>query len=170
MVKQQILKEIIESRKSIFPKDYTGKAIADEVLAEILASADFAPNHKRTKPWRLNILKGEKKDALGKELQNIYKKTSSPDTFLQKKYDDIGAKVSKTTAVVPIVIDFSGLVPEWEEVAAVAMAVQNMYLTATVHNVGCYWSSPPLVAHLGEFLGLEENQKCFGIFYLGSLD
>jgi len=61
------------------------------------------------------------------------------------------------------------LVPEWEEIAATAMAVQNMYLTSTANNIGCYWSTPGMMNHLGEFLGLEENQRCYGLFYLGNL-
>ena len=32
-------------------------------------------------------------------------------------------------------------VPEWEEVAAVAAAVQNMQLAAAALGVACYWSS-----------------------------
>ena len=55
MEKAEILKEIIESRRSIFPKDYTGEEIEQEILDEILRSATFAPNHKRTKPWRFKI-------------------------------------------------------------------------------------------------------------------
>jgi hypothetical protein len=49
------------------------------------------------------------------------------------------------------------------------MAVQNMYLTATANEVGCYWSSSGMIKHLDEFLGLQENQKCYGLFYLGKL-
>ena len=42
------------------------------------------------------------------------------------------------------------MVPEWEEIAAVSMAVQNMYLTCTANNIGCYWSSPKIVDHLND--------------------
>ena len=59
MENSKILKEIIESRKSIFPKDYLGEDIEQNVLDEIINSANFAPNHKRTKPWRFKVFKGE---------------------------------------------------------------------------------------------------------------
>ena len=32
-------------------------------------------------------------------------------------------------------------IPEFEEIAAVACAVQNMHLTAAAYNVGCYWTT-----------------------------
>lgn len=164
-----VLRKIIENRRSVFPKDYTGEAIEEEVLEEILSSAKFAPNHKKTKPWRLRVFRKEEKAKLGKKLAEIYKTTTSPETFLEKKYLDISNKISKSDAIITICVNFSGLVPEWEEIAATAMGVQNMYLTANANNVGCYWSSPGMVSHLNDFLNLDENQRCLGLFYLGKV-
>ena len=169
MEKAKILKEIIENRKSVFPRDYSGAEIEPEILNEILSSANFALNHKRTKPWRLKIFKNEEKNLLGAKLAELYKSTTSPETFLEKKYLDISEKIIKSDAIITIVVNFSGMVPEWEEIAATSMAVQNMYLTATANDVGCYWSSPGMIKHLDEFLGLQENQKCYGLFYLGKV-
>lgn len=170
MNKTETLKTIIEQRRSIFPKDYTETEISQDVLDEILHSATLAPNHKRTKPWRFKIFKGEEKAQLASEMQSIYKATQPEQTFLEKKYNDIGFKINKANVVVSIVVNFSGMVPEWEEIAAVSMAVQNMYLTCTANEVGCYWSSPGIVSHLKDSLTIEENQKCLGLFYMGRLD
>ena len=169
MNKAAVLKEIIESRRSIFPKDYSGEKIGEEVLNEILNSSNFAPNHKKTKPWRFQVFRNEKKLELANKLAEIYKTTTRPKVFLEKKYLDIPNKISNTDTLITISVNFSGLVPEWEEIAATAMAVQNMYLTCTVHQIGCYWSTPGMIQHLGEFLNLEENQKCIGLFYLGKI-
>lgn len=169
MQNAEVLKNIIENRRSIFPKSYSTEEIDEEVLAEILNSATFAPSHKRTKPWRLKVFRGEEKNQLGARLAEIYKQTANPETFLEKKYLDISDKVSMSNAIVTICVNFSGLVPEWEEIAATAMSVQNMYLTATANEVGCYWSTPGMINHLNDFLGLEENQKCIGLFYLGKV-
>lgn len=169
MNKAEVLKEIVAQRRSIFPKDYTDTEISQEILNEILHSATLAPNHKRTKPWRFKVFRGEEKAKLALEMQAIYKATQPEQIFLEKKYNDIGFKINKADAVVSIVVNFSGMVPEWEEIAAVSMAVQNMYLTCTVNQIGCYWSSPKLVDHLKGSLSIEENQKCLGLFYLGNL-
>ena len=170
MNKAEVLKDIIEQRRSIFPKDYNETEISHEIIDEILHSATFAPNHKRTKPWRFKVFKGEEKVNLAVEMQEIYKATQAPQVFLEKKYIDIGFKINKADAVISIIVNFSGMVPVWEEIAAVSMAVQNMYLTCTANGVGCYWSSPKIVDHLKDSLTIEENQKCLGLFYMGNID
>lgn len=170
MNKAEILKEIIEQRRSTFPKDYSENEISEEIISQILHSATLAPNHKRTKPWRFKIFKGEEKTQLASEMQAVYKATQPEHLFLEKKYQDIGFKINKADTVISIVVNFSGMVPEWEEVAAVSMAVQNMYLTCTANNIGCYWSSPGIVNQLKDSLTIEENQKCLGLFYMGRLD
>lgn len=169
MNKADVLKEIIEQRRSIFPKDYTETEISQDIIDEILNAATLAPNHKRTKPWRFKIFKGEEKAALASEMQAIYKASQPEHLFLEKKYNDIGFKINKADTVVSIVVNFSGMLPEWEEIAAVSMAVQNMYLTCTANGIGCYWSSPKIVDQLKESLTIEENQKCLGLFYMGNL-
>ena len=169
MKEKEILKKIIENRRSVFPKDYLDLPIEEKILEEILHSANFAPNHKKTKPWRLKVFRNEEKTLLGEKLAEIYKSTCSPQTFLEKKYLDISNKIRKADAIITISVNFSGLLPEWEEIAATAMAVQNMYLTASVNSVGCYWSTPGMIKYLDEFLGLKDSQKCYGLFYLGNI-
>ena len=162
-----ILRQIIERRRSIYPQSYSGEIIEAEVLSEIVRSADFAPNHKKTKPWRLKVVRENDKRLLGEKLAQIYKETTSSQNFHEKKYSDILLKEKKSDVIIAICVNFSGLVPEWEEIAATAMAVQNMYLTSTAHGVGCYWSTPGMISYLGDFLNLTENQKCIGLFYMG---
>tara|TARA_B100000963_G_C22634575_1_gene676830 strand:- start:949 stop:1221 length:273 start_codon:yes stop_codon:yes gene_type:complete len=60
--------------------------------------------------------------------------------------------------------------PEWEEIAATAMAVQNLWISCVDSNVGGYWSSPRFSEHLHSFLKLENDERCLGFFYLGSYD
>ena len=57
--------------------------------------------------------------------------------------------------------------PEWEEIASVACAVQNMWLTATAYGIGAYWSSPKSIYGSSEFLGLKDGERCLGFFYMG---
>ncbi|MDZ7605566.1 MAG: nitroreductase family protein [Cyclobacteriaceae bacterium] len=38
--------------------------------------------------------------------------------------------------------DAAERIPEWQEIAAVSMAVQNMWLTATDMGLGAFWSTP----------------------------
>ncbi|MBC7556660.1 MAG: nitroreductase family protein [Chryseobacterium sp.] len=166
----QVLKKIIEDRKSHYPKDFIPGELKEGVIDEILYSAQFAPNHKKTKPWRFQVFEALDKDVLGEEMAEIYKNSAVEGTFLEKKYLDIQEKIKISAAIVTISVNFSGLLPEWEEIAATSMAVQNMYLTCTaLENIGCYWSTPAVKDVLGDFLNLEENQKCIGLFYIGNI-
>ncbi len=169
--KSVILKEIIQSRRSVFPDSYTLRDIPITVIEEILESANYAPTHKLTQPWRFVVITKEGKDKLGKTLGDLYKKSTSADKFLQKKYDSFAQKTAQANVIIAICIQFhEDKVPVWEEIAATACAVQNMALTAQALKVGAYWSSPPLINHLDEFLGLAENEKCYGLFYMGYHD
>ncbi|MEJ5963712.1 nitroreductase family protein [Pedobacter immunditicola] len=163
-----ILTEIIQRRRSIFPINYNQKEVPVEVIKQLLENANYAPTHKLTEPWRFVVFRGEGKKRLGFELARIYKDTTPPALFLQKKYDSITAKIDQASCVIALNAQLHPeKLPEWEEVASLACAVQNMALTAEALNVGAYWSSPGLITELGEFLNLAENEKCYGFFYMG---
>ena len=166
--KAAVLSEIIKNRRSIFPESYTDEEIPTYIIEQILESANYAPTHKLTQPWRFTIIRKEAKNKLGEELGRIYKAIIPVDKFLKKKYDSFAQKTSQADTIVALNIQFhEDKVPNWEEIAATACAVQNMALTAEALNVGAYWSSPPLIDHLGNFLDLAENEKCYGLFYMG---
>lgn len=166
----QVLKKIIENRKSSYPKNFTEGDINEDIIDQVLYSAQFAPNHKKTKPWRFKVFQTLDKDVLGEEMAELYKKNTPEEKFNEKKYLSIQEKVKQTPVIITISVNFSGLLPEWEEIAATSMAVQNMYLTCTALNIGCYWSTPGIKDQIGKFLQLEDNQKCIGFFYMGNIE
>ena len=65
--------------------------------------------------------------------------------------------------------DIAERVPEWEEIAAVSLAVQNMWLSATAMNLGAFWATPQFLPLLNEVLDLKERQKSLGFFYVGEI-
>lgn len=167
MSNYETVSQVIKERRSIFPASYIKKEIPVEVIQQILETANYAPTHKLTQPWRFTVIRKEGLTKLGIELGRIYKEKISPQQFLQKKYDSFAEKTSQADCIIAINMAVSGKIPEWEELAAVSCAVQNMALTAESLKVGAYWSSPPLIDDLGDFLGLEANEKCIGLFYMG---
>lgn len=166
--KAEILSEIIQSRRSVYPDSYTAQEISEELITQILESANYAPTHRLTQPWRFSVLVNGAKDKLGVAFGKIYKATTPPEKFLQKKYDSFAQKTAQASVIIAIQIQFhEDKLPAWEEIAAVACAVQNMALTAESLGIGAYWSSPAMIDHLGDFLQLNTNEKCYGIFYMG---
>lgn len=166
----ETLSKVIKGRRSIFPATYIKKEITPETLSLILESANYAPTHKLTQPWRFVVIRKEAKARLGAVLAGLYK-AGAGEKFLQKKYDSFLEKTSQADCILAIVIKFNpDKLPAWEEIASTACAVQNVALAASALNIGGYWSSPGLIDKLGDFLGLQENEKCYGLFYLGYHD
>lgn len=163
-----IISDIIQRRRSIFPVSYTGEEVPVEVIKQILESANYAPTHKLTEPWRFVVFRNEGKKKLGQALAQVYKERTPAASFLQKKYDSLSEKAEQSSCVIVINAQLNpDKLPAWEEIAAMACAVQNMALTAEALNVGAYWSSPEVISGLGGFLELKENEQCFGLFYMG---
>ena len=102
MTEAQTLRHIISTRKSIFPPEYSDAPITKEVLEEIISSADYAPNHKRTKPWRLKAYRGTDKALLGEELVRLYKENVPAENFSERKMNEIAQKVAKSDTIVTI--------------------------------------------------------------------
>ena len=164
------LLDLIKSRRSIMPNQYNNLTISDEEISLILEAANWAPTHKKTEPWRFKILKNNSKNNLGQFLAKKYKETAI--RFSEFKFNSLIEKTKKSSTIVLICMqrDPNESVPEWEEIAAVSMSVQNMWLMATSLNIGAYWSSPKLINFIDEFTPLNKGERCLGIFYMGKYD
>lgn len=168
----EIINKIIGERKSVYPIQYIDKEIPNEIIQQILENADRAPTHKLTEPWRFKVVSGAKKNELAKFMANKYKQTTPADNFKEDKSLKIQNNINKANKIVLICFqrDSKNQLPEWEEIAATSMAVQNMYLTCTAYNIGCYWSTPSLIDYMNEFISLEKGERCIGLFYMGYYD
>lgn len=163
-----ILNTIIQRRRSVFPASYTAEEIPDAQIRQVLESANYAPTHKLTEPWRFVVCRKEAKARLGRELARVYKEQTPETHFLQKKYQSIMTKVEQSSCVILLNLQLHpDLVPEWEELAALACAVQNMALTAEALQIGAYWSSPGIMEAVAQVFGLQAGEKCYGLFYMG---
>lgn len=163
--------QIIRSRRSIFPHSYTNKKIPTTLLEELLENANHAPTHRLTEPWRFKVIAGEKLGTLGDLLAMLYKEKMSEATFSEMKYQKTAQKPRQCSHVLAICMerDVQERVPEWEEIAATAMAVHNIWLSASAYGIGAYWSSPSTIESLAcrAFLNLGERQRCLGFLFMG---
>ncbi len=167
---KKTLQDLIASRRSVFPSQYNDQPILEAEIKTILEAANWAPTHRRTEPWRFKVLQGAAKTRLGQFLAVKYKENSPK--FSELKHKKIALKMEQSAAIITICIlrDPKESVPEWEEIAAVAMAVQNMWLTAHEMNIGAYWSSPSTIKTMHEFFDFNNGERCLGFFYLGKYD
>lgn len=159
--------DLIKKRRSVFPEQYNNQPIERDAIKKILEAANWAPTHKKTEPWRFKVLTGAKKEALGVFLSKKYREVDPKAK--QIKIKKLRENPKRSGAVIAICMQRDPLkrLPEWEEVAATAMAVQNMWLCCTAMGIGCYWSSPAFITYMNEFFALEQGEKCLGFLYMG---
>lgn len=161
--------QLIRKRRAIFPKSYINKPISKEIIQEVLENANWAPTHRMTEPWRFKVFIGSGLEKLAQYMGAFFIDNTPAEQFTQEKYEKNMENPRRSACVIAICMqsDLENRVPEWEELAAVAMAVQNMWLTCAAYEIGCYWSSPRAALEANEFLGLQKGERCLGLFYMG---
>jgi len=167
----QVIDALIKVRRSHFPASYTGEPIEKESILQILENAKWAPTHKKTEPWRFQVFTEAGLESLSEFLAEAYK-AAAGEKFSELKYNKTKKKPLQCSHVIAIIMqrDPEERIPEWEEIAAVSCAVQNIWLSCTSRGIGCYWSSPASIIADRTFLGLEEGQRCLGLLYMGKID
>lgn len=164
-----LVNHIIRNRRSVFTQQFEpGKAIPDELIWQLLENANWAPTHKLTEPWRFTVYSGEGLKILAEQQAAIYKEFAGPK-FKQGKYEQMQNVPLLCSHVIAVGMKRHNDIPEMEEVAAVACAVQNMHLTATAYGIGGYWSTGGItfIEEAKALFNLGAEDKLMGFFYLG---
>jgi nitroreductase len=163
---------LIRSRRSVFPKDYTDERVSDTIIQAMLENANWAPTHKFTEPWRFIVYTGEGRKKLADLQAELYKKVTQADgTFKEDRFENLKKKPLESSHIILVYMsrDEKKSVPEIEEAGAVFCAVQNMYLTASGYGVGCYLSTGGVTyfAEAKNAFGLFDEDKIIGFLHVG---
>ena len=169
MVTFEEFSDLVKNRRAVYPQFYQPGEIDPKLIKAMLENATWAPTHKKTEPWRFVVITGKARSRFSEFLQTFYKKTASPETFSEEKRKKAGEKPLQSAAVIAICIKRSPetLIPAWEETAALACAVQNLWLSCSVLNIGSYWSTPSAIKDFNDFYPLDETTECLGYFFMG---
>lgn len=172
MISTTDLNQLMHDRRSIFPKDYSGEKVDDAIVQQMLENANWAPTHKLTEPWRFVVFTGDGLKKLAEFQGMCYKKVTERDgTFREDRYQNLMTKPLESSHIIAVGMKRDELqrVPEWEELAAVFCAIQNMYLTATVYGIGCYFSTGGITnfEEAKVFFGLKPQDKLCGFLNIG---
>jgi nitroreductase len=163
---------LIRARRSTKPVDLDNSPISQDLLRTLLEAASWAPTHGMREPWRFCVFSTPGSCAdLAEFLAEEYPRVTPPAEQKPEKLQKLRETPLQASAVLVIGLDVdaSGRIPEWEDLAAVASAVQNLHLAATAAGLGGYWSSPPAAWSPGmaEYCGWPAETKALGLFYLG---
>lgn len=163
--------DVIKDRRTIYPEFYSGRKIHKEQVEKILNAAIWAPTHGMTQPWSFTVYLDEGRQKLADFLVNLYKEKTPADQVKEMKLAKLANRPLKAGAIVAVNYkkDPESKILEIEEIEAVACAIQNMYLTCTAWGLGAFWATPKLIytPEMNEFLGLNNEDKCLGLFYIG---
>lgn len=160
--------QALQNRTSI-PR-LTAPAPGRVALETLFRCAVRAPDHGRMRPWRFVVLEGDALHRLGEAFEAA------------GLADDPGADAVKRTRwrEMPlraplIIVAIARLqpnpkVPDWEQVAAVATAVQNLQLAAGALGFGSMWRTGEmtLAPVVKQYLGMAPTDRIVAFLYMGT--
>lgn len=168
-----LFNELARHRRSTFPDQFeAGKKVDDAIIKEILINATWAPNHGRMEPWQFTVFSGEGLARLAEFQSELYKDEAG-ENFKEITYKKLQQNPLKASHVIAIGMKKTPNknIPETEDIAAVACAVQNMYLSVTAYGLGGYWTTGGVTykEKAKSFFGLGEADRLLGFFYIGHI-
>jgi nitroreductase len=163
--------QLVRNRRSVFPKQFEeGRQVPDETISQIVENATWAPSHGNLQPWRFVVFTGEGLKKLADFQSELYKE-SSGEKFKEATYQTLQTNPLKASHVIALCLkrDPNKKFPEVEEISAVATAVQNIYLSVAVYDLGGYWTTGGITYNekAKPFFGLGPDDRLMGFFYIG---
>jgi len=169
-----IIASIIKNRRSVKPVKMNGKKIPDEQVMELLKLANWAPTHGRTEPWRFIVYSGDKVKEFCHQHAELYKAYIPAERFEQANYDKQLHNGDLASHIIVAIMQRGDKpkIPVLEEIAATAIAIQNVLLGATASGIASFWSTGGMVHHavMKEFLQLKKEDVVMSLLYLGYTD
>lgn len=159
---------VIRTRRTSMQVD-PARPVSRQLVEELCTLATWAPNHKRTWPWRFAIADGEGRARLGATIADAMEAHGDPPEKVAKAR----TKYLRTPATL-VVGSAAGDTPERtaENRDATAAGIQNLLLAATARGLASYWGSCPKGANdaVGELCGFEPGTHVAALIYLGWAD
>ena len=157
---------LVRSRRTSMIVDKE-REVPEPLVAQLCGLATWAPNHKRTWPWRFALFSGDGRRRLGETMVADMADVNFGDEVKREK---TRTKYLRTpaTLVVGSAVHTNELF-NIENRDAVAAGIENLLLGATVAGLASFWSSPALTRPPGvlELCGFEPDTQLVGVIYLG---
>jgi len=143
------------------------RAVPADLVDALCELATWAPNHKKTWPWKFAVMTGDARLRLG---EAFVADMVAADFCDEGKRTKTLTKYGRTPTILVV-----GCAPHdnptfhAENRDAVAAAIQTFLLGATAAGLASFWSTPPL--HDGpaslDLCGFDAADRIIGVVYLG---
>ena len=158
--------ELVRARRTSMLVD-PARGVPPELIQRLCELAAWAPNHKRTWPWRFASFSGAARFRLGEAFVADLRERGVGDPG---KHAKTLTKYGRTPAVLVVgcaAHDHPTFHDENRD--AVAAGVQNLLLGATAAGLASFWSTPPLIdsARALALCGFEPDTRIVAVIYLG---
>jgi len=158
--------DLARSRRTNMVVDQA-RPVPTELIERLCELATWAPNHKKTWPWRFAVVTGDSRYRLGEAFV---------DDMIAADFGDEGkrtktlTKYARTPAVLVV-----GCAPDErptihdENRDAVAAGIENFLLGATAAGLASFWSTPPLIDGPSALAlcGFAPDDRIIAVIYLG---
>lgn len=164
------IQQLISNRHSSYPAQLSGERISTEKIQNLLELAKWAPTHRKTEPWRFQVFSGKSLLQLLGAKKEWLKTQNLAEDMLQKKVSKFDQMAKQVSHILSISVAFDEMkrVPQWEEIAATAAAVQNMYLGMDSLEIAGYWSTGNTDSNESRnYLNLSDHERHLGWLFLG---
>lgn len=161
-----VVADIVRRRRTHLLMD-RDREVPTPLIEQLCELATWAPNHKKTWPWRFSLFTGDGRRRLGEAFATDMVAAGIGD---EGKHEKTRTKYVRAPAVLVI-----GCAPHEhptfhdENRDAVAAGIQNLLLGATAVGLASFWSSPPVMdgPTVLELCGFEPDDRAIGVVYLG---
>ena len=142
------------------------RPVPGELVDRLLRLAVWAPNHKKTFPWRFAVVAGDGRRRLG-ELVAAYEARAGAPPERQDKAR--GKYLRAPTVVLVGAAHHPDPVRRQEDRDAVAAGVQNLLLGATAAGLASHWATGDWMSDddVKAFAGLSPDDELIALVYLG---
>jgi nitroreductase len=156
---------LIRRRRTSMLVDAT-RPVPHGLVRQLCELAQWAPNHKRTWPWRFALVEADGRARLGNAIADAMEvHGDGPDKVLKAR-----GKYMRTPATLVVGAAAGDSAQRTgENRDAAAAGVQNLLLGATAAGLATYWGSCPSGANdaVADLCGFEAGTHVVGLIYLG---
>lgn len=162
---EHAVEKVIRERRTSLLVDRDAP-VPDDLVDRLIDAATWAPNHKRTWPWRFTVVSGDSRGRLGRAMADA----GSGLGLDPAKVEKLPTKYERSAVILLVWVHLDGdEVRRREDRDATAAAVQNLLLTATAHGLGNYWATVPdaLVPAVRATANVGDDHDLVALVYLG---